>query len=169
MSALAIFTATAIFVANAVLIHRSGRTKSSRVIRPLLRHTMRHRTRSRSASLTNTASPLLVSATEQQQQQQLKRNEQQQQKPQQPSAIDNRASPPKPYDEEDEWWGAAARWVRWDPNPTTRAVVQGWIDTGDKDSATRYDIAIFLDSTCSSNDLHPILIQVHSTHQIPPE
>lgn len=46
------------------------------------------------------------------------------------------------HDSGSELWEAAARWVRWDPNATTRATVQGWIDNRDEDPARRWECLI---------------------------
>lgn len=36
-----------------------------------------------------------------------------------------------------EVWEAAAKWIKWDPNATTRAAVQRWVICGDEDAAKK--------------------------------
>lgn len=37
----------------------------------------------------------------------------------------------------DGWKKVACQWIAWDPNPSTRAVVNGWLTAGDEKMATR--------------------------------
>lgn len=125
-----VFTVTAVFVTNAVLFHRFGQAKGW-FIRPLFRHAMRHRAESRSNSLT-AISPQPLSTEEKQQKQQHKQLQQQHL-----DGVDNWASAARPSDE-NQWRREAIRWVQRDPNATTRAIVQGWIDSNNQSSAKRW-------------------------------
>lgn len=111
-SVLLILGVATVLGVTAVLLHATSRKANGRLVRPLLRiATGKPRARS------------FCSMTEVLPQQQ-----------QQSSAkIISRATT-----NSGEVWEAAARWVRWDPNSSTRAAVQGWIDSGDQDSATRW-------------------------------
>lgn len=35
------------------------------------------------------------------------------------------------------WRAACGQWLQWDPNPSTRAVVTGWLSLGDEQTATK--------------------------------
>lgn len=123
-----VFTVAAILVTNVILFHRSGQAKGGWLIRPLSRYAMRHRATSRTKCLTG-ISPRPLSTEKQQQ-----RHKQLQQ--QHLDGGDRRASEARPSDK-NLWRREAVRWVQRDPNPTTRAVVQGWIDSNDQSSAKR--------------------------------
>lgn len=115
-SVLLSLTVATILVVNVLLLQvakpRGGLlSRKGRFVRPLLRKvTGRARTRSRSTSMGGL--PPQVNAE------------------QQPQDVDNLAPPSV-----SGVWEAAARWVRWDPNASTRSAVQSWIENGDEDSA----------------------------------
>lgn len=99
---------------NAVLL---GRAKKERLVRPLLRY-MTGRPRARSLSLSTT----------------MARAEPQQRRTADTAKIlftdDSSGS-------SSGWEAAAERWVSWDPNASTKAAVQRWIDSGDEDAAKK--------------------------------
>ncbi|CBJ31711.1 conserved unknown protein [Ectocarpus siliculosus] len=115
-SVLLILGVATILGVNAVLLHATNRRANGRFVRPLLRIAT-GRPRARSASLT-TELPLA-------------------------GAVENNSTamtspmPPPATRADSEVWQAARTWVNWDPNEWTRAIVQGWIENGDLDSARR--------------------------------
>lgn len=114
-SVLVILAVATVLGVNAVLLHANNRKANGRLVRPLLRiATGRRRARSLSTNMAEVH-------------------------PAPPPEIFSRVTTTTTTmnSGSNDVWEAAARWVRWDPNASTRAMVQGWIDRGDEDSARR--------------------------------
>lgn len=111
-SVLLILGVATILGVNAVLLHANNRRANGRFVRPLLRIAT-GRPRARSASLTTE----LAFETK--------------------ALTATTMAPPHATRADSEVWQAARTWVQWDPNEWTRAIVQGWIEDSDLDSARR--------------------------------
>lgn len=121
-SVLLILGVATILGVNAVLLHATNRRANGRFVRPLLRIAT-GRPRARSASLTTELA--LAGAVEN-------------------NSTGVTTMPPPATRADSEVWQAARTWVKWDPNDWTRAIVQGWIENGDLDSARRCVMMLFL-------------------------